>query len=235
LADASPELMDALWDAAERYGVTLTVGDQVAVARVLATMPIGSLDAKAVTDAFVKRGLQRPPAGFGAAVVARVNSLGLPPNLLDVLLAYRQFAIDALSAEFGGRTKGREESLRNNLRTYLTTHAHVEARTGRGRTDIYIPELNALIEVKVWTDRSTFSAGVEELARYIHTSKSSMAFMVVFGDRDPLPAIATSVTEPMADRLELGTLHVPVIVVPFEVDAPSKALQKSKTRSRSGR
>lgn len=235
MADTPPELMDALWEAAEQYGVEITVGDQVSVARSLAAMPVATLDAKDVTEAFVKHGLPRPPAGYGMAVVSRTKSLGAEPTLQDVLLAYRQFAIDALSAEFGGKTKGREESLRNNLRTYLTTHANVEARTGRGKTDIYIPELDGLIEVKVWTNPSTYGEGVEELARYIHTSKPALAFMVVFGDRFPLPAIASSPTEAMADPLELGGLHVPVIVVPFEVDPPSKALRKSKARSRSGR
>jgi hypothetical protein len=95
-------------------------------------------------------------------------------------------------------------------------------------------ELDALIEVKVWTDRSTYDAGVEELARYIHTSRPAMAFMVVFGDRDPLPAVASSHREPIAEVLDLEGLRVPVIVVPFEVDAPSKALRRGKARSRSG-
>ena len=61
------------------------------------------------------------------------------------------------------------------------------------------------------------------------------AFMVVFGDRNPLPAIAKSHREPFGDPLELEDLKVPVIVVPFEGVAPSKALREKKARTRSGR
>jgi|GEM_PF-5247190 hypothetical protein len=227
--------MEALNDAGEEYGVHIAVGDRVALARALAVVPVGTLTATQVAAALATRRLRPPPAGYAAAVVAKAKSFGTADTLQDVLLAYRQHAIDALSAEFGGKTRGREESLRNNLRTYLTSHAHVEARTGRGQTDIYIQELDALIEVKVWTDRSTYDGGVEELARYIHTSRPAVAFMVVFGDRVPLPAIAASHREPIAEILGLEGLQVPVIVVPFEVDAPSKALRRGRSRSRSGR
>lgn len=233
----SAELIEALNQAAEQYGVRLTVGDRVAVARALAAMPVGILAARDVNEAFVKQGLRRPPPGYGTAVVLTLKSLGRAPSLLDELLGYRQYAIDALSAEFGGKTHAREDSLRTNLRTYLTSHARVqvEARTATGRTDLFIPELDALIEVKVWTNRSTYDEGVEQLGRYIHALRPATAFMVVFGDRDPLPAIASSHREPIAETLLLEGLNVPVIVVPFEVDAPSKALRKGRARSRSGR
>lgn len=229
-----PALIEALNDAAEQYGVHLSAGDRVAVARALGALPVGTLNVRAVNEAVTKQGVRRTPAGFGTAVISRLRALGTTPTLQDVLLSYRQYAIDALSAEFGGRTRGREESLRNNLRTFITSHAHVEARTGRGKTDIYIPELDTLIEVKVWTDRSTYDEGVEELGRYIHTSRPTTAFMVVFGDRVPLPAIVGSHRDPLAETLRLEGLDVPVVVIPFEVDAPSKALRKGRARSRNG-
>jgi hypothetical protein len=59
--------------------------------------------------------------------------------------------------------------------------------------------------------------------------------MVVFGDREPLPSIASSHSDPIAEVLTLEGLKVPVIVIPFEVDAPSKALRAAKSRSSRGR
>lgn len=232
--DMPPEVLEALYASEEAYGLRVPVSDRVALARALFRVPVGTLTAQQVTAAFAKRGLRRPPAGYAAAVVGRVMALGASRTLQDELLAYRKHAIDVLSAEFGGKTQGQEDSLRNNLRTYLTPRTHAEAHTGRGKTDIYIPELDALIEVKVWTDRSTFDEGVEELRRYVHTSRPTSAFMVVFCDRYPMPSIASSHEEPIAEILNLEGLHVPVIMIPFEVDAPSKALRMAKARSLSG-
>jgi hypothetical protein len=184
---------------------------------------------------FARVGIKRLPRGFAAAVVRRLDELGATRTIEDVLVEYRAFAIDALSAEFGGgQSRGREESLRNNLRTYLTTHAEVEARTGRGMTDLYLPALDMVIEVKVWSDQSTFDEGAEELARYIHTKRPKAAAMVVFGDRSPLPAIANSHADPFGDPLLLEGLATPVIVVPFEGVAPSKALREMKAKERDG-
>jgi hypothetical protein len=234
--EAPAEFVVALNEAAERYGVALSVSDRVAIARLLAALPVGALTPFEVEAAFAKHRLQLPRRGFSRAVVGRIGQLGGVRTLTDVLVDYRRFAIDALSAEFGGgRSNGREESLRNNLRTYLTTHAEVEARTGRGKTDLYIPELDTVIEVKIWTDQSTFDAGVEELGRYIHTKRPKAAVMVVFGDREPLPAIAKSHTGPFSTPLRLEGVTVPVLVVPFEGVAPSKALQQQKARTRRGR
>jgi hypothetical protein len=235
LRDAPPELLEALNEACTAYGVTMSVADRVAVARRLASLPVGTMTAGQVADAFQQQGLRRPPAGFGTVLISRIARLGAAPSLEDVLLDFRKWAIDALSAEFGaGKSKAREESLRNQLRGYLTTHAEVETRTGRGKTDIYIPEFDTVIEVKVWTDQSTYDQGVEELGRYIHTKQPKAALMVVFGDRDPLPAIAASHRDPFAEPLELEGLKVPVIVVPFEGVAPSKALRDKKARTRNG-
>jgi hypothetical protein len=235
LVDATAALVEALNEAAYAYGVAINVGDRAAIARRLSRMPVGGLTVATVEDACAKQGVRRLPRGFGSTVVDRVQALGGLRTLEDVLVEYRQFAIDALSAEFGaGKTKGHEESLRNNLRTYLTTHAEVEARTGRGKTDIHIVELNTVVEVKVWTNQSTFDEGVEELGRYIHTRRPKAAAMVVFGDRDPLPAVAKSHSAPFGTPLRLEGLAVPVLVVPFEGVAPSKALREMKKRTRNG-
>lgn len=236
LPEAPPEFVVALNEAADRYGVTLGTGDRVAIARRLARLPAGILLPRDVEGEFAKHGFLRLPRGFAVAVVRRIGQLGAARTLDDVLVEYRAFAIDALSAEFGGgRSKAREESLRNNLRTYLTTHAEAEARTGRGKTDLYLPALDTVIEVKIWADRSTFDEGVEELGRYIHTKRPKAATLVVFGDREPLPAVARSHTDPFGEPLMLEGLIVPVIVVPFEGVAPSKALKDEKARTRSGR
>ena len=234
--EAPAHVLVALDETAERYGVKLSVGDRVAIARRLAGLPVGMLVPGEVESAFSRHRLARLPRGFASAVVRRIGELGGARTLAGVLVEYRRFAIDALSAEFGGGSaKGREESLRNNLRTYLTTHAEVEARTGRGKTDLYLPELDTVIEVKVWTNQSTFDAGVEELGRYIHTKQPVAAFMVVFGDRDLLPAIVNNHTEPFGTSLTLEGLTVPVLVIPFEGVAPSRALQEKKARTIHGR
>jgi hypothetical protein len=235
LADATAAIVEALNEAANDYGVALNVGDRVTIARRLGRIPVGALTVATVEDACAKQGIKRLPRGFGSTVVARVQALGGSRTLEDVLAEYRQYAIDALSAEFGaGKSRAREDSLRNNLRTYLTTHAEVEARTGRGKTDLYLVELDTVVEVKVWTSQSTYDEGVEELGRYIHTKRPRAAVMVVFGDRDPLPAVAKSHSAPFGTPLRLEGLTVPVLVVPFEGVAPSKALREKKARTRSG-
>ena len=234
--DASAGLLEAINEASVAYGLNIGAADRAAIARELSRLPIEALTATKVGEACRAHGVRRLPAGFAPAIATRARMLGGARTFLDVLLAFRRYAIDALSAELGaGKTKGREESVRNDLRTYLTTHAEVEARTGRGETDLYVPQLDTVIEIKVWTNQSTFDAGVEELGRYIHTKRPRAAVMVVFGDRDPLPAVARSHTDPFGTPLRLEGLTVPVIVVPFEGVAPSKALQEKKARTRSGR
>ena len=238
LRDARPEILEALNDVGEQYGVDTGVADRVGLARTLAAIPVGGLSAQSVIAAMAHRGLRRPPAGYASALIRRIAALGPSRTLLDELLSYRRHAIDVLSREFGGKTKAQEDRLRNNLRTYLAPlvpETQAESLTGRGKTDIFIPSLNALIEVKVWSNRSTYDEGVEELGRYIHSSGPSSAYMVVFGDREPLPSIASSHSDAIADVLTLEGLKVPVILVPFEVDAPSKALRAAKSRSSRGR
>jgi hypothetical protein len=236
LDEATAGLIEAINDASIAYGVNIGAADRAAIARKLSRLPVEALTAKKVAEVCAAQGVRRLPVGFASTIVTRLLSLGSARTLMDVLVEYRQFAIDALSAEFGaGKSKSKEDSLRNNLRTYLPRHAEVEAQTGRGKTDLYLPELDTVIEVKVWTNQSTFDAGVEEVGRYIHTKRPKAAVMVVFGDRGKLPAVANSHTDPFGTPLRLEGLTVPVLVVPFEGVAPSKALQEKKARIRSGR
>src|SRR5690242_16499641 len=103
-ADPRPEVSEALWEAEQRFGVRLTVADQVAVARVLgAKADVTAADVKA---AFAELGLPAPRAAYAKAVAARLGSLAPKRTLLDVLLEYRQFAIRELSPEYGGKSLG---------------------------------------------------------------------------------------------------------------------------------
>jgi hypothetical protein len=152
------------------------------------------------------------------------------------LLDFRRDAIRSLSREFGAKTQGREGALRNHLLMFLPPRGYAEAHTGRGQTDILIPSpAEALIETKVWTNEREYQDGVDELGRYIHTEQPRQAYMVVFGDRDPLPSIITDVRQPRAADEHIEGLTVPVVVVPFEVDAPSKAAAQQRRRERGKR
>ena len=232
--DASPDILEGLWDAETQYGPRLSAADQVAIAREVLNTPVDRLAASDIEAAFRKLKLARPPRGYAATVLKRVRSVHKPRSLVDELVAFRQFAIRALSRQFGGKTKGREGEMRNALLTYLQ-RGYAEADTGRGNTDILLPPPeNAVIEAKVWTTRGVYEEGMEELSRYIHTERPSQAAFVVFGDRDPLPAIITEHTQQIAEVREIEGLEVPVVVVPFEVDAPSKARRNEKRRNREG-
>ena len=155
-------------------------------------------------------------------------------GLEDLIVDFRQHALAKLSRRFGGKTKGREDELRDYLLTYLVPRGYAEAHAGKGRTDILIPSNPAIIECKVWDDLAYHEAGIEQLSRYIHTEKPKEAYMVVFGDREPLPSIVASHEQAVADRPVLSGLTAPVIVVPFEVDYPRKALAAEKRRAKSG-
>jgi hypothetical protein len=234
--DWSAELSEALWEAGRDYGVRLEVSQQVAIARRIAAKPRDATAPNDVRAAFVAEGLDPPPAAYAKAVLASVRGVAPSKSLLDVLLDYRHFAIRALSGQFGGKTQGDEESLRNNLLTWIQPRGYTEARTGRGRMDIRIPAPDdAVIETKVWTTELKYRDGVEELRRYIHTEEPRQAYMVVFGDRAPLPPIIEEPTQPRAADEVVEGLTVPVIVVPFEVDAPSKAASEHRRRERGKR
>lgn len=211
----------------------LEVSQQVAIARAVSTRPREVVMPKDIQAAFAALGLARPSAAYAKFVLTSVRGVAAGKTLLDVLLEYRRFAIRSLSREFGGKTKGREDSLRNNLLTWIRPRGYTEAHTGKGQTDILIPAPNnAIVETKVWTNERTYRDGVVELGRYIHTEEPNEAYMVVFGDRVPLPKlIADHKQERAADEVLEG-LTVPVIVIPFEVDAPSKAAANQRKRRR---
>jgi hypothetical protein len=232
-SDWSPELSEALWEASGEFGVHLKPSQQVAIARAVATRPREVATSDDVRDAFAANSLPRPSAAYAKAVLAAVRGVAPSKTLLDVLLDYRRHAIRSLSGEFGGKTQGREDSLRNNLLTWIKPRGYTEAHTGRGRTDILIPVPDdAIIETKVWTTERKYRDGVEELGRYIHTEQPKHAYMVVFGDRVPLPSIISDPRQASAPDEHLEGLTVPVVVVPFEVDAPSKAAENERRRKR---
>jgi len=229
------DVLEILWAAEQEYGERLSAPNQVAVARRIARSRLADLTANDVNAAFESVGVKPPPRGYASRVASRASLLHDPETLLDEILAFRQFAIGNLSAEHGGKTQGNEERLRNDLLTYLQ-RGYAEARTGRGLMDIFIPEPeDAVIEAKVWTTRSVYEDGIEELGRYIHTSRPKQALYVVFGERDPLPKIIDNQTQEIAEVRELEGLQVPVVVVPFEIDPPSKARGNERRRSNARR
>lgn len=239
MSDVPAELMEALFETAEEYGVDISTAEQVSVARVIAGLPAGSVTSGAIETAFGTAGLRKPPSGFGIDVLKRWGRYGSGPSLLDVVLDYRQFAIGNLSRQFGGDTRGHENELRNSLHTYLPTHGFKEAQSGRGNTDIVIPDPSggpnpdAIIETKVWKGKSDYEDGLTELEAYIHNNKPKRAIYVVFGEVQPLPGVITDKTQAIAERRTLAGIEVPVVVVPFEKIAPS---QVRKTRRKtSGR
>ena len=237
LPDPSPALIEALWEAGEYAGRRLTVSEQVELARELAKEPRGEITRPRIKAAFSRLKLREPSDRYTHAILTRLQKIRWDKSLFDLLIEYRAFAIRALSTQFGGKTRGHEEELRNNLLTFLQPRGYTEARSGRGRTDILIPgpPCPRLIEVKVWGGTGLYNDGLEELARYIHTERPCEAYLVVFGDREPLPTILADHRQAVAEERDLEGLAVPVVVVPFEVDAPSKAGLNSRRRISGGR
>jgi hypothetical protein len=234
--DWSAELQEALWEAGKAYGIQLEVSQQVAIARDVARQPADRATPEDVRAAFAAIDLPRPPAAYARAVLASVRGVAPSKTLLDTLLAYRQQAIRVLSRQFGGKTTGREDELRNNLLMYLLPRGYAEAHTARGRMDILIPPPeDAIIEVKVWTNERTYKDGLVELGRYIYSEQPKQAYMVVFGDREPPPSIVTDPREARAPDEQCEGLTVPVIVVLFEVDPPSRAAANDRRRERGKR
>lgn len=226
------DLLEILWMAEREYGEQLSAPDQVNVARALGARRLADLAPRDIEAVFGALDLQPPPRGYANLVLTRARSLHEPESLIDELLGFRQFAIQNLSGEHGGKTKGNEDRLRNDVLTYLR-RGYAEARTGRGRTDIVIPKPeDVIIETKVWTTRGVYEDGVVELGRYIHTSAPKQAAFVLFGDRDPLPAIIDDPRQAIAETRHLEGLDVPVVIVPFEVDQPSKARSNERKRIR---
>ncbi len=236
MAEGADAFVEALWDAEKAFGPRLSASDQVAIARSLAMKPIHQVSTVDVQEAFEALGLKRPLKSYAETVLSRANALSIRSSLLTTLLEYRRFAIRSLSRQFGGKIQGEEDKLRDSLLTFLPQRGYAEAHSGRGRTDILLPApADCVIEVKVWTSRSVYEDGLEELGRYIHTERPKQAYMVVFCNREPLPPIAASHEEEIAEQRSLERLVVPIILVPFEVDAPSKAARNSRRRRRNGR
>jgi hypothetical protein len=227
------ELQEALWETARDFGVQFEVSQQVAIVRAVARKSRETATPSDVQAAFVANGLPRPPAEYAKAVLASVRGVSPAKTLLDYLVAFRRDAIRNLSREFGGKTAGREDKLRDHLLMYLVPRGYAEAHTGRGKTDILIPPPeDAIVETKVWTNERTYRDGVMELGRYIDTEQPRQAYMVVFGDREPLPAIVEDAGQVRAPDETVSGLVVPVIVVPFEVEAPSKVGAGERRRER---
>jgi hypothetical protein len=222
------DISEALWEVGRLHGVKLSVADQVSLSRTLSGSPV---TAPAVTSAFTAHGLAAPSRAFVTALVQRIGRVVPRRGLREVLLEYRNFAIRELSGQFGGKTKGREEELRNNLLTFLPQRGYTEARTGRGRTDILLPSPKRIIEVKVWTSALTYEDGLVELGRYIQTEEANEAYMVVFGDRQPLPSIISDADQAVAEERSISGLLVPTFVVPFEVEPPSKVARLARKRA----
>jgi hypothetical protein len=223
--------MEALFETAEDYGLDITTGQQVAIARAITGGLAGTVTSGAIETAFRLAGIRKPPAGFGARVLNRWGQYGRSKSLLDVVLDYRQFAIGNLSRQFGGDTRGHESALRNSLHTYLPQHGFKEAQSGRGNTDIVIPDPaggpnpEAIIETKVWKGQSDYEDGLTELETYIHNDRPRHAIYVLFGEVQRLPGVVTDKTQAIGDRRVLAGIEVPVVVVAFEQVAPSKARQ----------
>jgi hypothetical protein len=223
-----------MWELEGQFGLGLSVPDQVSIANDLGRLDAGAIAPATVGEAFRSRGLKPPPRRYADALIARVGSLAPRASLLDVLLRYRRRVIRDLSGQFGGHTTGQEEELRNNLLTFLPERGYTEARTGRGRTDILLPKPTRIIECKVWSTYLVYEDGLAELERYIETEEAKAAYMVVFGARAPLPSIIPDHTTAVAEERTLAGVVVPVIVVPFEVDQPSRAGVNARRRSRAG-
>jgi hypothetical protein len=231
LADCAADVSEALRELDREIGLGLSVPNQVSIARELGERS-GALTAAAVVEAFQRRGLRSPSRATAGSFVTRVAGIAPRPTLRDVLLDYRRFAIRDLSPQFGAKTKGREDELRYNLLSFLPERGYTEARTGKGRTDILLVKPTRIIEVKVWESRLRYEDGLVELERYIETEHAHEAYLVVFGDRVPLPSIVPDSATAIAEERSLGGLVVPVFVVPFEVDPPSKAAAKDRRRAR---
>lgn len=234
--DWSPELQEALWERGKEFGIQLGVSEQVAIARDVARQPADAATPEDVQAAFAAINLPKPSVGYAKAVLGSVRGVAPDKTLLDTLLDYRREAIRVLSRQFGGKTKGREDELRNNLLMYVLPRGYAEAHTAKGRTDILIPPPeDAIIEAKVWTTELAYKNGLVELGRYIYTEQPKQAYMVVFGDREPTPSLVIDPRQARAADEQLEGLTVPVIVVLFEVDPPSKAAANERRRERGKR
>lgn len=231
MTEAPPELMDALWDTAEEYGLDLNLPDQLRVARRLAGKTAFSATSRDVRAALVAEGVTTP-TGYAKGVLEKWHRGVTDVTLLDLILDFRLDAIDALSAQYAGKPKP-EEGLRNYLRLYLIGQHQVESRTAKGHTDILVLSRRAIIEVKVWISRQKYEDGLVELAEYIRTARppTKEAAFVLFCDDEPLPNVVPGVDQPVIEARTLSGLVVPVVAVPFQAVAPSKKAYEARRRS----
>lgn len=235
MTDRVGDVQEMLWKLEKVYGpIVAEPLDQVAAAHALAELGPGAAAAE-VRAAFIKAGIKPPGRSYVNELTTMLGRRVKRRTLIDEILAFRQYAIGALSREFGGKTHGREGELRNYLRTYLQPRGWVEAQAGKGNSDLIIPSEDALIETKVWESRAKYEDALEQVRRYIHTEAPGSVYILVFGDRDPLPPIIDRPEQAIADEPVLAGLRVPVIVVPFEVDYPSTARSEERKRARVGR
>lgn len=229
------DVQEMIWRLEQKYGpIVPEVIDQVAVAHAIAEIGPGAAAAD-VRTAFTKAGIRPPGGSYVNELTSMLARRVKRRALIDEILAFRQYAIGALSRQFGGKTHSREGELRNYLRTYLQPRGWVEAEAGKGDTDLIIPSEDTLIETKVWESIAKYEDALEQVRRYIHSEAPRAVYIVMFGDRHPLPSIIDDPTQAIADEPVLSGLKVPVIVVPFEVDYPSKARTDERKRARSGR
>jgi hypothetical protein len=229
------DAQEMVWKLEAKYGPVLAeVIDQVAVAHRLAEIEVPTV--KAVREAFDSAGMKRPPAAYSAELATMLARRVKRRGLEDLIVDFRQYAIGALSRRFGGKTKGRELELRDYLRTYLVPRGYTEAEAGRGDNDLVVPSIPAIIETKIWESEDAYKEALRQLDRYLHTEKPKEAYLVMFGDREPLPSIIGDPTQAIVEpRPVLSGLKVPVVVVPFEVDYPSKLKEADRKRARNGR
>jgi hypothetical protein len=228
------DAQEMVWKLEAKYGpVVAEVIDQVVVAHRLAEIETPTADA--VRQAFVAAGFKRPSGAYAAELAGMLGRRVQRHGLEDLILDFRQHAISRLSRRYGRNTKGNEDELRDYLMTYLVPRGYAEAEAGKGNTDIVIPSIPAIIECKVWDDVEYHDKGIEQMRRYIHTEHPREAYIVVFGDREPLPVIVAAHEQAVAGRPVLSGLVVPIIVVTFEIDYPSKARDAQKRRIMDGR
>lgn len=226
------EAQEALWHASVQSGIRLEAADQVVVAHELAKTSPDMVNHEVVERAFSTARVAVPSRSFVKAVVGRARLARSKPTVREVILDFRRDAIRNLSRRYGGKSKD-EASLRDHLLMYLPKRGYAEAHTGKGQTDILLPPPeDTIIETKVWTTLQRFEDGMEELGEYIRSEGSAHAYMVVFCDREPLPPIITDHRVEVVEERDLEGARVPVIVVPFDVDPPSKLAQSNRRRLR---
>ena len=118
MSTTSPERVadaqEMVWKLEAKYGPVLAdVIDQVAVSHRLAAIEVPT--AKAVRDAFAAAGVKRPSGAYSTELAGMLARRVRRRGLEDLIVDFRQHALAKLSRRFGGKTKGREDELRDYL------------------------------------------------------------------------------------------------------------------------